>query len=134
MAETGTAVTGPLPVADAWERYTDPERWAQWAPQIRAVETDASRIAEGVTGRVLGWAGTSVDFVVTTWDEQAHRWSWRVTPRLALPSLTLPEVRLGHGLRVVDAGTQAWLTARGPAYLVFGYLLPARFALYRLVH
>jgi hypothetical protein len=134
MAETGTAVTGPLPAAEAWERYADPALWSQWAPQIRSVETDVTRIEAGATGRVLGWAGTSVDFVVTSWDDAARRWSWTVRPRLTTPSLELPELRLEHGLRAVEKGTQAWLTVQGPAYLVFGYLLPARFALHRLVH
>jgi hypothetical protein len=134
MAQTGTAVTGPLPPDEVWERYARPALWSEWAPQIRDVEVDAYRMVAGVVGRVRSWGGVSVDFVVDAWDDDARRWTWTVRPRLAVPPTTLRELRLRHGVRAHGAGSQAWLAVEGPAALVFGYLLPARLALYRLTH
>lgn len=139
MTTTGTAVTGPLPPDEVWERYARPAVWSSWAPQIRDVEVEVDRLEPGVTGRVLGWAGLSVDFVVDTWDEERRVWAWTVRPRLALPrgvplSGRLPELTLRHGVRPEGSGTRAWLVVQGPAPLVAGYFLPARLALHRLTH
>jgi len=131
---TGTAVDGPCPPDEVWERYARPGLWSQWAPQIRDVEVGVERMATGVRGRVRGWGGVTVDFVVDDWDDDARRWSWTVHPRLAVPALTLPALALRHGVRPTPTGSQAWLVVQGPAALVFGYLLPARLALYRLTH
>jgi len=134
MAMTGTAVDGPCAPDEVWERYARPGLWSEWAPQIRDVEVGVDRMAAGVRGRVRGWGGVTVDFVVDDWDDDARRWSWTVRPRLAVPPMTLPELRLRHGVRATATGSQAWLVVHGPAALVFGYLLPARLALYRLTH
>ena len=53
---------------------------------------------------------------------------------MSVPPVSLPELRLRHGVRATEAGSQAWLVVEGPAVLVFGYLLPARLALHRLTH
>ena len=37
-----------------WQRYSVPELWSTWAPQIRRVECSAERLAVGVTGMVFG--------------------------------------------------------------------------------
>jgi hypothetical protein len=134
MTRTGTAVDGPLPPDEVWERYARPGLWSGWAPQIRDVEVDVDRMTAGLTGRVQGWGGLSVDFVVDSWDDDARSWTWTVRPRLAVPPTSLPVLRLRHGVRPSNRGSQAWLVIEGPAVLVFGYLLPARLALYRLTH
>lgn len=131
---TGTAVDGPRPPDQVWERYARPQRWSEWAPQIRGVEVDVDRMVTGARGRVLSWGGVCADFVVDAWDDEGRRWVWTVRPRLAVPPLTLPELTLRHGVRATDAGSQAWLVVQGPAPLVYGYLLPARLALHRLTH
>ncbi len=124
----GTArVVGPLPPAQVWERYAVPERWPEWAPQISAVRASAPRIAPGVTGRVFGPLGLRVDFVVTEVDERQRTWGWRVR----LGPLRL---RLRHGVELDPAGSATWLSVRGPALVVAGYLPVARLALHRLVH
>jgi hypothetical protein len=134
MATTGTAVDGPRTPDEVWERYARPELWPDWAPQIRGVEVEVARMEAGVRGRVLSWGGVSADFVVDAWDDEARRWAWTVWPRLSLPPVRLPELRLRHGVRPTEGGSQAWLVVQGPAPLVFGYLLPARLALHRLTH
>jgi Polyketide cyclase / dehydrase and lipid transport len=134
MAMTGTAVTGPRSPEEVWERYARPDRWPIWSPQVRAVTLDGDVLEAGATGRVLGWAGTAADFVVHTWDPSTYTWTWTLRPRLTLPPVDLPTLRLGHGVRPAGAGSRAWLTLRGPAPLVYGAFLPGRLALYRLVH
>jgi len=134
MTRTGTAVDGPLPPDEVWERYARPGLWSQWAPQIREVEVEVERMTAGVTGRVQGWGGLSVDFVVDAWDDDARSWTWTVRPRLALPPVLLPRLRLRHGVRASTRGSQSWLVIEGSAVPAFGYLLPARLALYRLTH
>ena len=134
MTRTGTAAEGPLPPEQVWERYARPALWSQWAPQIRSVDVDVDRMAAGVRGRVLSWGGVSADFVVEAWDDDARRWSWTVRPRLTMPAVSLPALRLHHGVRETARGSQAWLGIDGPAVLALGYLLPARLALYRLTH
>lgn len=133
MAMTGTAVTGPRPPDEVWERYARPDLWSRWAPQIRAVRVDSDMLEAGVTGQVLGLAGTAADFVVDSWDPAARTWTWTLRPRLSFPAIDLPALRLGHGVRPDGSGSRAWLTLRGPAPLVYGVFLSGRLALYRLV-
>ncbi|MHA6780155.1 SRPBCC family protein [Pseudonocardia saturnea] len=124
--ESGTSAEGPASPAVVWERYADPGRWAGWAPQIRRVRTDATRIAPGVTGTVHGPLGVRVRFVVTAVDEAARTWIWdvRVGP---------VRMHLRHGVEVRGGGSRTWLTIRGPALVLAAYLPVARIALHRLV-
>lgn len=121
--QAGTSADGPAAPALVWERYADPGRWAGWAPQIRRVETAATRIAPGVTGRVHGPLGVRVAFTVTAVDEAARTWAWDVT---AGPL----RLHLCHG---VEADGHSWLTIDGPAPVVVAHLPVARTALRRLV-
>lgn len=109
-----------------WERYADPGRWAGWAPQIRRVDTDAGRIAPGVTGTVHGPPGIRVRFVVTAVDEVARTWAWDVR---AGPV----RLHLRHGVAAGADGSRTWLTVRGPWPVPAAYLPVARIALHRLV-
>jgi polyketide cyclase/dehydrase/lipid transport protein len=134
MAMTGTAVTGPRRADEVWDRYADYERWPEWSPYIQDVRVDGGELATGATGVVRAWAGTSVEFVVDDWDPGRRTWTWTVRPRMALPPVGLPMLRLGHGVRPAGSGSLAWLTLRGSAPLVYGAFVPERLALYRLVH
>ncbi len=134
MTTTGTAVTGPRSPREVWQRYADHRLWSTWSPQIREVELDADHLAAGVSGRVYGWAGTGVAFEVDTWDEGRRTWSWTVRPHLVTPALRLPEMHLEHVVEACAQGTRARLAVTGPAAVVYGYVLPARLALHRLVH
>jgi hypothetical protein len=129
--ERGVRVTGPLPAARAWERYAVPARWAGWAPQIRAVDASAGRIAPGVTGRVRGPLGIAVTFVVTDVDEQRRTWAWTVT--FGSGRCGPVRMQLRHGVEPDPRGAATWLVVRGPAPVVVTYLPVARLALRRLV-
>lgn len=124
--ERSTRVTGPLPPEQVWERYVVPARWSGWAPQIRAVDASAPRIAPGVDGRVRGPLGVRVSFVVAEVDALARTWSWDVR-------LGPLRMHLRHGVDADPAGTATWLLVRGPALAVTAYLPVARSALRRLV-
>ena len=90
MAITGTAVTGPRPADEVWERYARYDAWPSWSPQIREVVLHAEALEAGVSGRLLGWAGTAADFVVNTWDPDERSWTWTQQPRVSLPPVDLP--------------------------------------------
>lgn len=119
--------SGSADPAVAWERYAETGRWADWAPQIRRVESSADRIAPGVTGRVHGpLPGVYIDFVVDDVDEAARRWSWTVRRG----PLTL---RLEHGVRGRAGGATTSLRVDGPVPIVLAYAPIAHLALRRLV-
>lgn len=118
--------SGPLAADEAWERYARPALWPSWSPQIRRVSASAVRMAAGVTGRVYGPLGVSVDFVVETWDEPGRRWSW--TARRGPVRL-----RLGHDVTARDDGCETSLRVSGPLPVVLGYAPIAQIALRRLV-
>ena len=124
--EGSTRATGPVPAAEVWQRYAVPARWPAWAPQIRRVDTSAARIAPGATGYVSGPLGLRVAFTITDVDEARRTWAWDVR-------LGPVRLHLRHGVEVHPAGSATWLTVRGPALVVAGYLPVARIALHRLV-
>ena len=45
---------GTADLALVWRRYSQPELWPTWAPQIRRVDCSAENLAVGVTGTVFG--------------------------------------------------------------------------------
>jgi hypothetical protein len=135
MTTLGVSASGPRSAEEVWERYARPALWSTWAPQIRRVEVEAERLSGGEHGRVHGPLGLSVDFVVDTWDEDARRWTWTVTPRLPVPNVVpVPTLRLEHGVEAAGTGSVTRLRVSGPALVVVPYLAPARLALHRLVH
>ncbi|MBE7186804.1 SRPBCC family protein [Jatrophihabitans endophyticus] len=111
---------------EAWERYADPGRWPQWAPQITRVETDEARLVTGMTGRVVGPLGVSVRFVVDEVDHVGRTWSWTVH---AGPVQLL----LHHAVRADPGGSATSLRVEGPLPVVLPYAPLARYALTRLV-
>lgn len=119
---------GPAHPDDVWRRFTDPAEWAGWAPQIRAVDTDATVLAVGVTGRVHGPAGVAVDFRITDLDAALRSWTWAVGRGPAT-------VRMDHHvLPAPGGGTRALLRVHPPAAsVVQPYRVPAAMALRRLV-
>ncbi|WP_114558918.1 SRPBCC family protein [Desertihabitans aurantiacus] len=121
------AVAGPVPVAEAWERYLDVARWPEWSPQIHSVETASSRLVPGMSGTVRTVLPVAVPFTVETVDATRHAWSWRV----GTGSLT---VLMEHEVVPRDRGCVATLTVHAPLPLAFGYGQVTRLALHRLVH
>lgn len=93
------------PREDCWELLTDTERWPEWGPSVRAVESPTRFIEPGTRGRVRVPGGLWVPFRVT--DCADYRWGWRVgrpggTPRLPATGHRVDRLeREGEGCRVV---------------------------------
>lgn len=118
---------GAAPVDAAWERYADPQKWPEWAPQIRRVES-VGRLRPGLTGRVYSYLPPGIAFRVLAVDAKGKTWSWRV--QLGPLSLTLE-----HGVREGrHGGSETWLRLTGPLPVVVLYAPIARYALGRLVN
>src|SRR4051794_41500644 len=77
---------GPLPVDVVWERYADPQRWPQWAPQIRRVDA-VGRLRPGLDGRVHSYVPPGIAFRVLAVDARSRTWTWRGPPGAPAPVL-----------------------------------------------
>ncbi len=119
---------GPATPEEVWQRYTTPQTWSSWAPHLKGVETDATEIAAGVEGRVLGPRGVWLDFTVEDVDPVLRSWTWRV----GRGSQT---VRMHHDVVPAAGGrTRATMRTEGPLSLVMQpYRLLAGAALRGLV-
>jgi hypothetical protein len=127
MATVTLSATGPLPAAEAWERYALPRRWPEWSPQISRVELPEERIAPGLQGRLHAPGGFTLRFTIDAVDEAARTWSWTV--RVALLRLRLDHwVEEGPG-----GGSTAGLRTDGPGPVIAAYAPVAQIALDRLV-
>ncbi|MFN8168774.1 MAG: hypothetical protein U0S36_08320 [Candidatus Nanopelagicales bacterium] len=111
-----------------WRRYSTPELWPTWAPQIRRVECSAERLAVGVTGTVYGVIpNIGAAFEVVEFSDDDHRWVWDV---VAGPV----RMRLDHRSEArIGGGTSTTLVADGPAAAVLTYAPVARISLESLV-
>ncbi len=111
-----------------WRRYSTPELWSTWAPQIRRVESSAEVLAVGVTGTVYGVIpNIGASFEVVEFSEADHRWAWDVVAgpvRMHLDHRS--ESRIG-------GGTSTTLVVDGPAAAVLTYAPVARISLESLV-
>ena len=126
MTTTTLRATGPLPPAEAWERYRLLDRWSDWAPQITGVDCPQRELTAGARGRVRG-QGVPLPFTVETVDPTARSWSWTV-------GVGPLRMRLHHWVTDgPDGGTTAGLRTTGPAPIVLGYAPLAHWALHRLV-
>ena len=121
MASIRLVANGGATRAVIWERYADPTRWHEWAPQIRKVRADG-RLRPGLRGEVIGPVGLRAGFEVETVDAARGHWSWTVAVG---PAKIRIEHEVGDGVAV--------LMLQGPAPLVAGYAPVARLALQRLV-
>lgn len=126
MTTLCASATGSLAPALVWERYADPRRWPDWAPQIRRVETAGDRIVRGLSGRVVGPLGVAVTFVVDEVDEDERIWNWSVR-------IGLIQLRLRHDVAPSGSGSRTRLWVSGPLPVVGAYLPIAALALRRLV-
>lgn len=118
--------TADLPLV--WRRYSTPELWTTWAPQIRRVECSAPILGVGVTGTVFGVVpNLGARFEVVDFDEDEHRWAWDV---LAGPV----RMHLDHRSESrIGGGTSTSLVVDGPAVAVLTYAPVARISLESLV-
>jgi polyketide cyclase/dehydrase/lipid transport protein len=127
MSRVTLHATGPVAPAEAWERYAQPARWPQWAPQILGVQVPEPRLRAGLAGRVRGPLGVTLPFVVDSVDEAARQWAWTVSAgpvRLHL----LHWVADGPG-----GGSTTGLRIDGPLPVVVPYAPLAQLAIGRLV-
>ena len=119
---------GTADLATVWQRYSRPELWTTWAPQIRRVECSADTLESGVTGTVYGVVpNIGAQFEVVEFDVEAHRWAWDVVAgpvRMHLDHRS--ESRIG-------GGTSTVLIVDGPAVAVLTYSPIARISLESLV-
>lgn len=118
--------TGDVSLDEAWDRYRNPERWAEWAPQIRGVRGISSPLTAHQRGWVLGPWGFRVPVRILHVDAPGRAWRWRV----GVPPAA---VEMDHGLDEVSDGTRAWVLIRLPRAVAWPYLPVARHALGRLV-
>ena len=111
-----------------WQRYSVPELWTTWAPQIRRVECSAERLDVGVTGTVFGVVpNVGARFEVVEFSEEDHRWAWDV---VAGPV----RMRLDHRSEArIGGGTSTKLIVDGPAASVLLYAPVARISIESLV-
>ena len=111
-----------------WRRYSTPELWTTWAPQIRRVDCSAPTLDVGVTGTVYGVVpNLGARFEVVEFVEDEHRWAWDV---LAGPV----RMHLDHRSESrIGGGTSTTLMVDGPAVAVLTYAPVARISLEYLV-
>lgn len=121
-------VSGPGHPDQVWQRFSTPQRWPEWAPQIRAVTSDDTVLRPGATGRVHGPGPLAVDYEVVEVDAGLRTWTWRAGRG---PSRLLMR---HHVLPAPGGGSHALLQVEGAA-AVLGqpYRLVAAAALRRLV-
>ena len=119
---------GSAPVDQVWDRYTQPARWPEWAPQIRRVdvELDDDVITPGARGTVHGPVLTFAPFRIRSVDHRSHRWSWWV-------GLGVLGVGMDHGVDETETGSRAWVRIHAHRYLAAPYVPVAKLALRRLV-
>ena len=119
---------GAADLALVWQRYSRPELWSGWAPQIRRVECSTECLEIGSTGTVYGVVpNLGARFEVVEFWEDDHRWTWIVQ---AGPV----NLRLDHRSESrIGGGTSTTLIADGPAAAVLIYAPVARISLEALV-
>ncbi|MGV9341180.1 SRPBCC family protein [Streptomyces sp. NPDC003688] len=118
-------VAGPAAPDVVWERYARYDRWAHWAPHLRAVETDGDVIRPGARGVVQVAGLLRGRFTVTEVDQSHGTWTWE------LIFLGIP-VQVGHTLSAHGTGTRVVveLTAACPVPLLYAPMV--HWALHRL--
>ena len=119
---------GAADLALVWQRYSQPELWSTWAPQIRRVECSAPILDVGVTGTVFGVVpNLGAGFEVVEFCAEEHRWAWDV---LAGPV----RMHLDHRAEArIGGGTSTTLVVDGPVAAVLTYAPVARISLESLV-
>lgn len=128
MRPTVARASGPVGVDEVWQRYLRPERWPEWSPQVRHVDSDSEVIVAGSAGTVRTVGGVQVRFVVLDVDSAARSWAWRVR----VGPLVMVLEHLLHARS--GGGTKAEVVIHAPFPVARLYRLPATVALYRLVH
>ena len=58
--QTTIDATGSASATLGWERYMNPDRWPEWAPQIMGVDYEHDRLTADTTGRGLAAAGAAL--------------------------------------------------------------------------
>lgn len=119
-------MNGSATADEAWQRYTSPSRWPEWAPQISRVVTSDDPIRSGTRGVVHGPVLIRIPFEILDVDDASRRWSWRV-------GVGPVGLRMEHGIDEVSDGARAWVHIHAPRLLVLPYVPIAKWALRQLV-
>jgi len=106
-------VESSAPAEEVWELYSQPERWKEWAPHIRAPHGLGSpEVEPGASGHIR-FAGLAPVWGEITSKRPGRSWTWRV----GLVELThTVEPRNG-------SGTTIGLEMRAPAPMELGIRL-----------
>jgi hypothetical protein len=65
-----------VPADQAWSLLIDTDRWPEWGPSVRSVETPSREISAGSSGTIETALGIEVPFEIVTCEP--YRWTWRV--------------------------------------------------------
>ena len=84
--------TVEAPIDTLWDILTDTERWPEWGPSVRGVESTDRYVQTGTTGRVETPLGISLPFEITHCEP--YRWTWTVA---RIPAT-------GHRIDTLDDG------------------------------
>jgi len=80
---------------DCWELLVDTERWPEWGPSVRSVDTDRRYVEGGLTGRVELPGGVWLPFEITSCVDR--RWTWDVA---RIPATGHFATAVGDGCRL----------------------------------
>jgi hypothetical protein len=131
LTSLAITVRGAAPAALVWRRYTEPDLWPTWSPQIASVSCADRVIRTGSTGTVHAVLGVQVRFEVTRFDDLQRTWAWDAMLPLGI------RLHLEHSVMELDASgpdrSSTGLRVSGPLPIVLGYLPVARLALGRLL-
>ena len=105
-------------VATAWDVLIDTQKWPQWGPSVRAVESTPRYLCAGSVGRVQAPLGVWLPFEVTEFEE-GKSWAWKVA---GVPTTT-------HAVENDPIGCKVTF---GVPYLAAPYALICRAALKRI--
>lgn len=99
--------------------------WPSWSPQITKVTGINGSICAGDQGIVVGPLGITIPFTIVEVDEEALRWTWRV-------SVGPLKIQMVHGVNPANNGSRAWVRIMLPAPIALGYAPFAALALHKL--
>lgn len=77
MRHLGNSIEVNAATDEVWRLLAELDQWPKWGPTVAGVESEATTVATGVTGRVKTIAGLWLPFEIT--EVAAGRlWTWKV--------------------------------------------------------
>ncbi len=106
------------PADRAWSLLIDTDRWPEWGPSVRSVETAGREISVGSSGTIETALGIEAPFEIVSCEP--YRWTWRVA---GIPAT-------GH--RIEERGPDRCQVVFEVPLLAAGYVPVCRRALSRI--